>query len=116
MRTMEFRTPAGVRIAVSKDDGSAPTDITEGLSAYGVEDLNQAISHARKANLSLPEFLGSLASESETAAEVDMDRGTQTGSGAVGQGFPPFQPPEVWGAGVTYRRSAEAREAESLTD
>lgn len=116
MRTMEFRTSDGVRVAVSKDDGSLPVDITEGLAGYGLVGLNQAISHARKGNVSLLGFLGALVDESETVADVDMHHGTHTGPGRLDHGLPPIQPPEVWGAGVTYRRSAEAREAESLTD
>jgi 2-dehydro-3-deoxy-D-arabinonate dehydratase len=113
---MEFQTSEGLRVAVSKDDGSLPADITEGLAGYGVEGLNQAISHARNTNDSLSRFLRALADKSETVADVDMSRGTYAGSDALDFGFPPIQPPEVWGAGVTYRRSAEAREAESVTD
>lgn len=116
MRTMQFETTGGVRVAVSMGDGSAPVDVTEGLDRCGVVGLNAAITYARTNDVSLKSFLTALADASDTVAAVDVSRGVYTGSEAGGSDSLPIQPPEVWGAGVTYKRSREAREAESITE
>lgn len=116
MRTMQFQTAEGLRVAVAKDDGSAPVDITEELSRFGVVGLNAAIAHARTNDVSLKSFLTALTDASNTVAAVDVSRGAYTDMSATDNDALPIEPPEVWGAGVTYRRSREAREAESMNE
>jgi 2-dehydro-3-deoxy-D-arabinonate dehydratase len=115
MRIMQFKTSEGLRVAVSRDNGSPPVDITEGLSRHGLVGLNAAIGHARTANVSLMSFITAMADASVLIAAVDLSVGAYNGSGADYESLP-VQPPEVWGAGVTYRRSREAREAESVAE
>jgi 2-dehydro-3-deoxy-D-arabinonate dehydratase len=117
LRAMQFEAAAeGLHVAVSQDDGSPAADITNGLRQYGLEGVRGAITHARENGISLSRFLSALADASSEIAVVDMGKGTYSGADGAVSGSLPVQAPEVWGAGVTYRRSREAREAESTSD
>ncbi|MFD1211392.1 fumarylacetoacetate hydrolase family protein [Arthrobacter sp. GCM10027362] len=103
-------------MAVSQGDGAGALDITRGLEGYGLAGLNAAITHARESRISLAQFLASLADASEEMAAVDMAKGTHAGKDGSASAALPVQAPEVWGSGVTYRRSREAREAENVVE
>jgi 2-dehydro-3-deoxy-D-arabinonate dehydratase len=116
MRAMQFQADGALHVAVSKDDGGPALDITGGLHGYGLAGLNEAITHARESRVSIVQFLASLAEASDETAVVDMARGTHAGRDGSESASLPVQAPEIWGAGVTYRRSREAREAESVAE
>jgi 2-dehydro-3-deoxy-D-arabinonate dehydratase len=103
-----------MRLAVVAGDKRELVDVTDPLDAAspGASGLAGAIRHARLAGASLGDFLTSLIARPSARVRFDSVAG---GSLAIdgASPAPPVTAPEVWGAGVTYRRSREAREAES---
>jgi 2-dehydro-3-deoxy-D-arabinonate dehydratase len=102
-----------MRLAVIAGDERDLVDVTDALDAAspGASGLAGAIRHARLVGTSLADFLTGLTARPSARVPFDSVAGPLAIDGA--SPAPPVTAPEVWGAGVTYRRSREAREAES---
>ncbi len=112
MRLVQFHLPGkGKRMGVL--EGESVIDITEGANSV-LALLKRAIANKR-----------SLESEGQDALKQALQRRKATLSWAALQNPPfpgkphlllPLDTPEVWGAGVTYKRSAEERDIDSQRD
>jgi 2-dehydro-3-deoxy-D-arabinonate dehydratase len=111
MRTVQFRRDGDLRLAVMLESADGATDVTAQLPTGAAEPagLAAAIRLARNENVPLRDLLAGMAERSGERVDVDAARGWVGGLPATA----PVVAPETWAAGVTYRRSREAREAES---
>ncbi|MDO8208917.1 fumarylacetoacetate hydrolase family protein [Conexibacter sp. CPCC 206217] len=111
MRTVEFRRDGELRLAVIPEHAEAATDVTAQLPTGAAEPagLAAAIRLARTEHVPLCDLLAGMAERSGEGVDVDAARGWVGGLPVSA----PVVAPETWAAGVTYRRSREAREAES---
>ena len=112
MKLAQFFVPGlGKRVGIV--EGEKVVDITEFANST-LQLLESAIASGR-----------SLEEEASLALEKAKNRGAQVFEFSSLQNEPspnsahlllPIDAPEIWGAGVTYRRSAEERDADSQTD
>ncbi|MGQ9729360.1 MAG: fumarylacetoacetate hydrolase family protein [Candidatus Fervidibacter sp.] len=112
MRLVQFFVPGlGKRVGIV--EGEKVVDITEFANST-LQLLESAIASGR-----------SLEEEASLALEKAKNEGAQVFESSSLQNEPspssahlllPIDAPEVWGAGVTYRRSAEERDTDSQTD
>ncbi len=112
MRLIQFFVPElGKRVGIV--EGEKVVDITE-IAPSTLTLIEQAIAKKR-----------SLEEEAREALEEAKSQNAQTFGFAVFQNSPapdkphlllPIDAAEIWGAGVTYKRSAEERDADSQTD
>jgi 2-dehydro-3-deoxy-D-arabinonate dehydratase len=115
VRTIQYTDGAGnYRLAVVSDVANGPAlDVSTAIAEAGFHgDLVGAIELARHRGLDLFSALSDLAVTRATPTELDLDTGV-VGSGGEQRLAPPVAAPEIWAAGVSYRRSREARESES---
>ncbi len=111
MKTLQFVDARGLRLAVAKDDDAPVRDVTSVLSWAG--SLVDLIELSRVMGTGLPSLLRQLYDQSTEEITADLVEGWVDSMGRrVGVGLP-VQATEVWAAGVTYRRSREARQEES---
>ena len=111
MRIVQFeRLNEGLRAGVIEDDMIYDfTGVDRKLSSF-LEILKK--SHAR--NVSVEDFVSSLISKGNLKTyQYDPLADSPTNERACLR--MPYQPPEVWGCGVTYIRSKHARETETTT-
>ncbi|MEM2939873.1 MAG: fumarylacetoacetate hydrolase family protein [Candidatus Bathyarchaeia archaeon] len=106
MRIVRFVSPNGIRLGVCVDD--RVIDVTE---AYGrsFQSFLDLASEAERAGKSIGSFLEDLLKENFNDLSSYPYRRIESGEDGFRLIIPLF-PPEVWGCGVTYRRSREARE------
>lgn len=115
VRVMQYRTGHGVRLLVESVVGGPAWDVTDGLGGRGGDGFTGAIKCARDVGVSVFALLSELADRATTSLDVDARTATRRGENTASHGGTvPVSAPEVWAAGVTYKRSREARVAESL--
>lgn len=115
MRTLQFRDGVGrIRLGVLTDGGHDIVDVSDQLDAgETTTGFLRLIALARLEHRSLESVLLDLRKLSSHVLSVDWDRHVLVEGAATYPIVPPVSAPEVWAAGVSYRRSREAREAES---
>lgn len=111
MKTMQFVDARGLRLAVAEEDEGQVRDVTSLLPSNG--SLVDLIGFSRAMGTDLPGVLGRLYDQSTEQVTADLAHGWVESPGRrLGAGLP-VQATEVWAAGVSYRRSREARREES---
>lgn len=118
MRTLQYKDRAGrIRLGVLSDDGHDVVDVSDQLDAgESTTGFLRLIARARIERTSPERILLNFRRHSSHVLTVDWDRHVLVDGAATYQIVPPISAPEVWAAGVSYRRSREAREAESGAD
>lgn len=118
MRTIQFSDPSGhQRLAVVAESGTQALDVSHLLDPNDAgSGLIGAIGMARHVGQPLDGMLVDLARQSDRRLDIDWAAFVVHDRGATLPISPPVSPPEVWAAGVSYRRSREAREYESGVD
>jgi 2-dehydro-3-deoxy-D-arabinonate dehydratase len=114
LKVAQVRNGSQVDLIVDVDDSGSAWNVTDGLSALGASGLAGAITAARTKRVPVVRLLADLAGSSRRPATLDVARGTVAQDGAESSVATPVDAPEAWAAGVTYRRSREARLAESV--
>ncbi|MBS7648468.1 fumarylacetoacetate hydrolase family protein [Candidatus Bathyarchaeota archaeon] len=109
MRIVRFVSPNGVRLGVWVNDDVI--DLTEACERP-IQSFLDLVSEAEKAEKSVEKFLESLLEDRFNTLPSYSYTKLERGEG-VFRLVIPIIPPEVWGCGVTYRRSREAREYET---
>jgi 2-dehydro-3-deoxy-D-arabinonate dehydratase len=109
MRLLQFTNGTGLEVGVLPPDENSTANILSS-NGVGVADL---IRQARLSSRSLGDVVKEYLDSSVTSVEVDLTNNvveSEDGSAALGL---PVSAPEVWAAGLTYKRSREAREEET---
>lgn len=110
MKLTQFYDPGrGTGVGVVQDD--TVLDLTEHTPE--VETLNDLIRIAAVARLSLAELAGRMLDDNPEPTEYAYDVLDTAPDAGVPHLIMPLFPPEVWGFGVTYRRSAEFRDRDA---
>ncbi len=108
MRLIQFVRESGER-RVGRLDGDRISDVTN--PASGLRSTLDLIAWADQHATDLPTAVDALAAPTgEAHSFATLDRAP---SAAVASLSIPLDPPEVWGCGVTYRKSAEFRDEET---
>lgn len=108
MKLVQVILPGGER-HVGRVDGSRVVDI--GNPARGFRSTLDLIEFADARNVDLTAAVGELAASGGSSWSLaDLDAPPATDRAYLGI---PLDPPEVWGCGVTYRKSAEFRDEET---
>lgn len=112
MRIYQLTSDDGLHLAAEAD--GTLRDLTS-VNA-GMRTLTDALAAAASDGKELGAFIESMLRGASPAqhALADVVEATMAATGAV-RLAPPIRPPEVWCAGVTYRRSMEERKEESQT-
>lgn len=109
MRIVRYTCDSGPRLGLW--EGNEVTDLTELDEAIFKSFIDLAI-NAHKRRLSIKDLVGEMLEKSSTNRDrwtyIELDR--PAGEARL---VMPLDPPEVWGCGVTYRRSRAAREFET---
>lgn len=114
MRTVQYRESARLRLAVLEEPGATAIDVADQLDPSGeAADLVTAIAQARREERPLDALLEDLARRADRRWAVDWDSLVLRDGGAPMPIDIPIAAPETWAAGVSYRRSRQAREYES---
>jgi 2-dehydro-3-deoxy-D-arabinonate dehydratase len=108
LRIVAFRGGDGLRHLAAVDDDGHGVDLGPG-------DLHEWIERARLAGKFPAALIAEALAATRSGSEITLDeaRARVIGSGGEAALEVPLAAPEVWAAGVTYRRSREAREAET---
>jgi 2-dehydro-3-deoxy-D-arabinonate dehydratase len=114
LKVAQVRSGQQVDLIVDVGETGSAWNVTSELSALGVSGLAGAIAYARTTGIPVARLLADLADTSQRPATIDLERGTVTDEVAERSVSTPVDAPEVWAAGVTYKRSREARLAESV--
>jgi 2-dehydro-3-deoxy-D-arabinonate dehydratase len=115
MKAVQYRRRRGLGVAVLMNDDADGVDVTEALASLDAPGagLVRAIAHARATGESLADVLERSVAASGDRVVVDLAAATVEVGGDRSPLAVPVVAPETWGAGLTYLRSREAREAES---
>lgn len=109
MRIVQFRDESsGGQIRVGRIDGDHVVDVTN--PAAGLSSTMDLISWADRERADLGAALAALGTDGRrySLTALDVVPGASAGYLDI-----PLHPPEVWGCGVTYRKSAEFRDEET---
>lgn len=109
MHIVQFRDESrGGQIRVGRIDGDQVVDLTN--PATGLRSTMDLIAWAERERTDLGAALAALGAEGQrySLAALDVAPGTSASYLDI-----PLHPPEVWGCGVTYRKSAEFRDEET---
>lgn len=111
MRVAQVRGGTHVRLLVDLDDSGTGLEVSTALASRGdFEGLAGAIACARLAQTPVANLLSELAAESRITIAIDSKAGRYLAKNGTWNALDaPIHPPEVWGAGVTYKTSREAR-------
>lgn len=106
MKYFRYRNAQGVAHLIVEDETGGLFDLTRDAPVEGFTDL---VRWARLMGQSVDGLVGNLLQNGDrrVSSEELMGQGLQLGR--------PLVPPEVWAAGVTYRKSRDERERESET-
>src|SRR5579859_5170403 len=108
MRLVQFVLETGER-RVGRLDGDAIVDVTN--PAQGFRSVLDLVEWADRQQVDLPAAIGQLGSTGgATYSFAALDVAPQPGRRYLDL---PLHAPEVWGCGVTYRKSAEFRDEET---
>jgi 2-dehydro-3-deoxy-D-arabinonate dehydratase len=108
VRIVQFRTSGG-KLRVGRVEGEVLVDLTN--PAGGLSSTLDLIAWAEREAADLPSAVAALGQPREPARRVSqLDVAPQAGAEHL---TIPLEPPEVWGCGVTYRKSAEFRDEET---
>ena len=114
MRTVQYAESARRGLAVVEDSGATAVDIAYLLDPSGAAaDLVAAIAQARQEGRPLDALLAELGQRSDRRWSVDWESLVLRDGARELPIDVPVAAPEVWAAGVSYRRSRQAREYES---
>ncbi|MGH2459436.1 MAG: fumarylacetoacetate hydrolase family protein [Chloroflexota bacterium] len=109
MRIVQFVDRArGAAPRVGRIDGDRVVEITN--PAAGLTTALDLIAWADREGSSLTAAVGALGGQGDSYPLADLDRPPSDASPYLDM---PLFPPEVWGCGVTYRKSAEFRDEET---
>ncbi|MEM2824891.1 MAG: fumarylacetoacetate hydrolase family protein [Candidatus Bathyarchaeia archaeon] len=109
MRIIRFSSPSGERIGVWINE--KVVDITEAFESP-LRSILDLASKANEAGKSIDDLLTDILEQKSGHLPVYLYKKIERGEDNL-RLLIPIVPPEVWGCGVTYRRSREARERET---